>query len=85
MIHTYLLMDFCFQIVNFIWGQYVLNILRKRINVVSKTGHLINLYAQQRAKIVQVLEVALDYIFFSMKMFQCMEWHWSVAILWTNI
>ena len=42
MIQTYLLMDFCCQIANFIWGQYVLNILRKRINVVSKTDQLIN-------------------------------------------
>ena len=39
MIQTYLLMDFCCQMVNFVWGQYFLNISRKRINVVSKTEH----------------------------------------------
>ena len=63
MIQTYLLMDFRCQIVNFVWGQYFINMSCKRINVVSKTEHdlqsrrdsdchlweLINLYAQQRA------------------------------------
>ena len=42
MIQTYLLMDFCGQIVNFIWGQYVFDISRKRMNVVSKTEQLRN-------------------------------------------
>ena len=46
---------------------------------------LVNLYAQQMAWIVQVIEVALECMFLRVKMLKCMEWHWSVAILWTNI
>ena len=31
------------------------------------------------------VEVALECMFLRVKILKCMEWHWSVAILWTNI
>ena len=86
MIQTYLLPDFCCQIVNFVWGQYFLNISRKRINVISKTEHDmsinwsgIGVYAFQGEN-VKVHGMALKCVYLVKKYIKSTDWYWSVCM-----